>query len=226
MSQPPAKSSSRLAAIPIHRIAIVEDLLETRQSLVRLLRSFQEFDCVCECATGEEALKQIPLMRPDVVLMDIFLPRMSGIECTARLKILRPDIQILILTSAHDEDKVFPALEAGADGYLLKHIEPAKLRAALLDLVSGGVPMTSGIARRVAAFFREKAKLRDQAVHLTPRERELLTLISKGYSNKEIADKLSLTVETIRTYLKIIYEKMHVRSRTEAVVKYMATDRG
>jgi len=226
MSSPaPLKTSVNVASDRIYKIAIVEDLLETRESLVRLLRSFGEFTCVCACATGEEALKQIPPLQPDVVLMDIFLPRMSGIECTARLKILLPRTQILILTSAHDEDKVFPALEAGADGYLLKHVEPANLRAALLDLVSGGVPMTSGIARRVAAYFREKAKLRDQPVHLTPREKELLTLISKGYSNKEIAGELTLTVETIRTYLKTIYEKMHVRSRTEAVVKYMATGR-
>ncbi len=225
MNQPTlAKSSGKSEATPVYRIAIVEDLLETRESLVKLLRSFPEFDCVCACASGEQALKQIPAAQPEVVLMDIFLPRMSGIECTARLKILLPKTRILILTSANDEDKVFPALEAGADGYLLKHAELPKLRAALLDLLSGGVPMTSGIARRVAAYFRDKAKQRDQIVHLSPRERELLGLLSKGYSNKEIADQLSLTYETIRTYLKIIYEKLHVRSRSAAVVKYLTTD--
>jgi DNA-binding NarL/FixJ family response regulator len=218
-----AKPPEKPAPAPTCRLAIVEDLQETRESLIRLLRSFPEFDCVCACVTGEEALKQIPPLRPDVILMDIFLPRMSGIECTARLKILLPNTRILILTSANDENKVFPALEAGADGYLLKHVEPANLRTSLLDLVSGGVPMTSGIARRVTAYFREKAKLRGQLVHLSPREKEVLTLIAKGYSNKEIADQLSLTLETIRTYLKTIYEKMHVRSRTEAVVKYMTT---
>jgi DNA-binding NarL/FixJ family response regulator len=218
---PPAKSSAGPAAVPRCRIAIVEDLRETRESLVRLLESFAEFDCVCTCVTGEEAVEQIPLARPDVILMDIFLPRMSGIECTARLKALLPNVRILILTSADDEDMIFPALEAGADGYLLKHTEPANLRAALLDLASGGVPMTSGIARRVVDYFRDHAKLRDEAVHLSPRERVLLIQLSKGYSNKEIADKLSLSVETIRVYLKNVYAKMHVRSRTEAVVKYM-----
>jgi DNA-binding NarL/FixJ family response regulator len=220
----PDKPTFKSAARPVCRVAIVEDLLETRESLIRLLESFPEFDCVCSCVTGEEALKQIPPAKPDVVLMDIFLPRMSGIECTARLKMLLPNTRILILTSANDENKVFPALEAGADGYLLKHVEPANLRAALLDLLNGGVPMTSGIARRVAAYFRDKAKLRDQVGHLSPREKELLALISKGYSNKEIAEQLSLTLETIRTYLKAIYEKMHVRSRTEAVIKYIATE--
>jgi DNA-binding NarL/FixJ family response regulator len=216
-----ANSSSRPSASPPYRIAVVEDLLETRQSLVQLLQTFAEFDCVCACANGEEALKQIPLARPDVVLMDIYLPEMSGIECTAQLKVLLPKTQILILTSAANENLVFPALKAGADGYLLKHSEPVNLRAALLDLVGGGVPMTSGIARRVVEYFRDETKVRDKAVHLSPREKELLTLLSKGYTNKEIAKDLSLSVETIHEYLKNIYEKMHVRSRTEAVVKYI-----
>jgi DNA-binding NarL/FixJ family response regulator len=221
---PPAssKSSGKPAAAPRRRIAVVEDLPETRKSLVRLLQSFPEFDCVCACGNGEEALKQIPPARPDVVLMDIFLPGMSGIECTAQLKVLLPRIQILILTSADDEDMVFPALKAGANGYLLKHSEPVNLRAALLDLVNGGAPMTSGIARRVISYFCDPTKLRDMTVHLSPRENELLVLLSKGHSNKEIAGELSLSVETIHAYLKNVYQKMHVRSRTEAVVKYMA----
>jgi DNA-binding NarL/FixJ family response regulator len=221
-----AKPSVKPAAVRPYRIAIVEDLLETRESLVRLLQSFPEFKCVCSCVTGEEALRLIPPARPDVILMDIFLPRMSGIECTMRLKTLLPEARILILTSADDEDMVFPALEAGADGYLLKHVEPANLREALLDLVRGGVPMTSGIARRVVNFFHEKAKSHNEIVHLSPREKELLVLLSKGYSNKEIAEKLSLSVETIHAYLKNVYEKMHVRSRTEAVVKYMTARLG
>jgi DNA-binding NarL/FixJ family response regulator len=119
---------------------------------------------------------------------------------------------------------VFPALEAGADGYLLKQAEPASLRTALLDLLKGGVPMTSGIARRVVDYFRSRAKSRDQIVHLTPREKELLVLLSKGYSNKEIAGNLSLSVETIHGHLKNIYQKMHVRSRAEAVAKYMSAE--
>jgi DNA-binding NarL/FixJ family response regulator len=221
MSQAASSLSAASAAVGPLKIALVEDQREIRDSLLRLFKPFAEFRCVCVCASGEEALKQIPAAAPDVVLMDIFLPGMSGIQCTARLKGLLPGARILILTASDDEDLVFPALEAGADGYLLKQVEPAVLRAALLDLLKGGVPMTSGIARRVVEYFRGKAKLRDQLVHLSPREKELLALLSKGYSNKEIAEKLSLSVETIHGYLKNVYEKMHVHSRAEAVAKYM-----
>jgi DNA-binding NarL/FixJ family response regulator len=192
--------------------------------LSQLIETFGEFQCVCACASAEEALKLIPPTHPDIVLMDIFLPGLSGIECTMHLKTLLPDTRILILTASDDEEMVFPALEAGADGYLLKQAEPANLRAALLDLLRGGVPMTSGIARRVVDYFRHKAKSRDEFLRLAPREKELLVLLSKGYSDKEIADKLALSVETIHGYVKNIYKKMHVHSRTEAVAKYMSVE--
>lgn len=207
---------------PASRLALVEDETEIRRDLLQLLESFEEFNCVCACASGEEALKKIPSLRPDIILMDIMLPQMSGIECTSRLKQLLPDTRILMFTSSDDEELIFPALEAGADGYLLKHVEPANLRAALLNLLNGDVPMTSGIARRVANYFRDRAKLRHQFVQLTPRENELLALLSKGYSNKEIAARLLLSTETIHGYLKNVYKKMHVHSRTEAVMKYMS----
>jgi DNA-binding NarL/FixJ family response regulator len=207
----------------IKKIALVEDQRDTRESLIRLLETFSELKCVGVCASGEEAVKLIPPAQPDVVLMDIFLPRMSGIECTARLKELLPNTRILILTASDDEEMVFPALEAGADGYLLKQTEPAKLRAALLELLHGGVPMTSSIARHVADYFRQRAKTRGKIVHLSPRETELLTLLAKGYSNKEIAGKLSLTLETIQSYLKSVYRKMHVHSRAEAAAKYRSS---
>ena len=193
--------------------------------MIRLLETFPELKCVCVCSSGEEALKQIPPTQPDVVLMDVFLPRMSGIECTARLKDLLPNARILILTASDDEEMVFPALEAGADGYLLKQTEPAKLRGALLELLRGGVPMTSSIARHVADYFRKRAKTRGEIVRLSPRETELLTLLARGYSNKEIAGKLSLTLETIQSYLKSVYRKMHVHSRAEAAAKYMSSQR-
>lgn len=205
------------------KIALVEDQKEIRESLIQLLRTFGGFNCVCACASGEEAVEKIPREQPDVVLMDIFLPKMSGIECTALLKGLLPNVRILILTASDDDELVFPALEAGADGYLLKQAEPDKLRAALLDLLRGGVPMTSNIARRVAGYFRDKAKVRDKIENLAPREKELLKLLSNGYSNKEIALKLSLSVETINSYLKSVYRKMHVHSRAEAVMKYMSS---
>lgn len=205
-----------------HPVAMVEDRHEVREQWVRLLESFEEFHCPCACGSGEEALANIPEFNPEIVLMDIFMPGgMSGIECTARLKKLLPATRILILTASDDEELVFPALEAGADGYLLKHTTPADLRTALLDILAGGVPMTSGIARRVAEYFRKRAHNRDEIHRLSPREKEILESLSKGYSNKEIADKLNLSVETIRSYLKNVYEKMHVRSRAEAVAKYM-----
>lgn len=203
------------------RVAVVEDLDGVRAELVRLLDSLEGFACVAACASGEEALKRLPELRPDVVLMDIYLSRMTGIECTARLKELLPRCQIVILTSSDDEELVFPALEAGADGYLLKHCPPEELRRGLLDVRQGGVPMTSGIARRVAEFFRRRAKPADEAKRLSQRETEVLGLIARGLGNKEIADRLSLSVETIRSYLKNIYEKMHVHSRAEAIAKYM-----
>jgi DNA-binding NarL/FixJ family response regulator len=216
VSTHPAKTA---AAVTPWRIALVEDKPDIRESWSRLIASFADFSCVCICSSGEEALRLIPAAQPDVVLMDIFLPRMSGIECTSRLKALLPKTQILILTAVDDDEMVFLALEAGADGYLLKRTKPADLRAALLDVRTGGAPMSSEIARRVVESFRRKTRNRDE-VGLTAREEEILVMLSKGYSNKEIADRLNLGVETVRTHLKHIYEKMHVRSRTEAVARY------
>jgi DNA-binding NarL/FixJ family response regulator len=216
-----SKPSGFSPAAPL-RIALVEDKRDVRESWVRLIRSFPDFACICECASGEEALKLIPSAKPGVVLMDIFLPRMSGIECTARLKTLLPKTPIVILTASDDDEMVFLALEAGADGYLLKRTKPADLRAALLDVLTGGAPMTSEIARRVVESFRQKSRGRDESISLTAREEETLLLLTKGYSNKEIADKLGLGIETVRSHLKHIYEKMHVRSRAEAVARYMS----
>lgn len=208
------------------RIVLVEDKPDVRASWARLLDSFPDFQCVGQCVTGEEAVRLVPTLKPDVVLMDIFLPRMSGIECTARLKAALPKLPIVILTTSDDDEVIFRALEAGADGYLLKRTKPAELRGALLDALSGGAPMNSEIARRVVESFRQKGRKRDDAVALTAREEETLVWLTKGYSNKEIADKLNLSVETVRSHLKHIYEKMHVRSRAEAVAHYMSGSRG
>jgi DNA-binding NarL/FixJ family response regulator len=205
----------------LRKVALVEDQPGIRESWVELIESFPDFSCDCICSSGEEALQMIPAAQPDVVLMDIYLPRMSGIECTARLKRLLPETQIIILTAVADESLIFSALEAGADGYLLKRTKPADLRDALLDVLNGGAPMTSVIARRVVRYFRQKSKLVDEGVKLTAREEEVLALLSKGHSNKEIADMLSLRLDTIASYLKVIYKKMHVRSRTEAVARYL-----
>ena len=221
----PAKSGR--AADPVARrqikVALVEDQPKVRESWIKLINSFPDFTCTCACTTGEEAVRTIPIEMPDVVLMDIFLPRMSGIECTVRLKALLPQTQIVILTAMDDQELVFLALEAGADGYLLKRTKPSDLRTALLDVLGGGAPMTSQIARRVIESFRQKAKIRDESSRLSMREEQILVLLSQGYSNKMIADKLALSVDTVCSHLKHVFTKLHVSSRTEAVVRYMAS---
>lgn len=215
ISEPPPEKADTI------RVAIVEDEPDIRASWMRLIESFPRFACACACMSGEEALRLIPPLAPQVVLMDIFLPRMSGIECTARLKALLPDTQIVILTAVADDELIFLALEAGADGYLLKHTKPEDLEAALLDVLNGGAPMTSQIARRVVRHFRQRNATTEDGVRLSARENEVLMLLAGGAANKEIADKLGLSVETISTYLKQIYKKMRVRSRTEAVARYL-----
>ncbi|MEJ0091637.1 MAG: response regulator transcription factor [Limisphaerales bacterium] len=205
------------------KVALVEDQPKVRDSWIKLINSFPDFACISASATGEEALRTIPQQQPDVVLMDIFLPRMSGIECTVRLKALLPQTQIIILTAMDDQELVFLALEAGADGYLLKRTKPSDLRSALLDVLGGGAPMTSQIARRVIESFRQKAKIRDESAHLSIREEQILLLLSQGYSNKMIADKLDLSIDTVCSHLKHVFTKLHVSSRTEAVVRYMAS---
>jgi len=221
----PAKNS-RLETSSSKRpiqVALVEDQPKVRDSWIKLINSFPDFNCACTCATGEEALRVIPQERPEVVLMDIFLPRMSGIECTGRLKALLPQTQIVILTSMDDQELVFLALEAGADGYLLKRTKPSDLRTALLDVLGGGAPMTSQIARRVIESFRRKTQIQDESARLSVREEQILQLLAQGYANKLIADKLGISIDTVCSHLKHVYNKLHVSSRTEAVVRYMAS---
>ena len=217
-TEAPAPNS---AAQPPIRVALVEDQPKARENWTRLINSFPDFECVCSCITAEEALATIPAKHPDVVLMDIFLPRMSGIECLARLKAKIPEVQIVILTAMDNQELLFTALEAGADGYLLKRTKPADLRRALLDVLSGGVPMTSQIARRLIESFRKHPKNKDESLNLSPREEQILELVSKGHSNKLIADKLDMSFETVCTHLKRVFKKLHVKSRTEAAICYI-----
>ena len=202
-------------------VAIVEDNRDFRATLAHYLDEAPGYRCVCVCGTSEEALQKIPRLLPDVVLMDIHLPNMSGIECTRRLKELCPALQILMLTVYEDNERIFSALKAGAGGYLLKRADPADILHAIQEVKQGGAPMSSQIARRVVQSFREAANTAVKVEALSQREEEILQHLSKGYSTKEIADRISVSVNTVRTHLQHIYHKLHVRSRTEAVVKFL-----
>jgi len=202
------------------RVGIVEDHDELRLSWVRILNRSDSCCCVAACATGEEAIKTLPAAQPEVVLMDIRLPGMSGIECTARLKQSMPKVEILILTVYDDEDSIFEALKAGASGYLLKRAGPAEILRAIEEVHAGGAPMTSEIARKVVRSFRQSGLVSEEA-KLTPREEEILSLLAQGFMAKEIAARLQISYFTVQTHLKKIYEKLHVHSRTEAVIRYL-----
>lgn len=202
-------------------IAIVEDHAELRQTWAQIVDAAPGYRCVCSCDTGEEALKVIPQHRPNVVLMDINLPGMSGIKCTEALKARMPDTQVLILTVYEDSEMIFEALQAGASGYLLKRTSPARLIDAIKDAKDGGAPMTSEVARKVVQSFRKPANPAAKDADLTEREGEILKLLSQGFVTKEIATKLGISFYTAQTHLQHIYQKLHVRSRTEAVIKYL-----
>ena len=181
----------------------------------------EDFRCISSHSTAEAALKDMPLNWPDVALMDINLPQMSGIECVARLKDMRPGLQIIMLTIYMDDDKIFESLQAGASGYLLKKTPPEKIIEAIKDVLSGGSPMSNAIARKVVQYFQGFKKTTGQTQNLTGRELEILTHLAEGYQYKEIADKLSISVKTVCNHLQNIYQKLHVHSRTEAVVKFL-----
>src|SRR3954447_8549141 len=180
------------------KVALVEDNVGLRVSWARLLSSAPGFQCVCVCGSGEEALKKIPAALPDVVLMDINLPKLSGIECTALLKQRLPQTPILIVTVHSDNERVFAALQAGASGYLLKRTGPAELIEAISDVMRGGAPMTGEIARKVIASFQRPVPARPEQSGLTTREEDTLVFLTKGYTNKEIAERLGVGYETVR----------------------------
>ncbi len=205
------------------RIAIVEDKPTIRESLVAYVHTDPECQCVCTCATAAEALEAIPKHRPEIVLMDIQLPDGSGIDCTARLKQQLPELQIIMVTVYGDPELIFKALRAGACGYLLKRSSPEELVAAVREVRLGGAPMSREIARKVMAYFQEPLKTTGPAGELeglSPRERETLELLAQGFLSKEIADRLGVKHGTVRWHLQHIYNKLHVRSRTEAVLKF------
>ncbi len=200
-------------------IVIVEDDALIRENLSRLIDGAAGFRCAAAYANAEQAIQEIPREPPDIVLMDLNLPGVSGIECVRRLKKVVPQVQIMVLTVYEDSDKVFAALEAGAGGYLLKRTPPDKLLEALQDLHEGGAPMSSYIARKVVQSFQRLSPHAQDVDKLSPREEEILHLAGRGYHNKEIAVELNVSPETVRVHLRNIYEKLHVNSRSQAVLK-------
>jgi DNA-binding NarL/FixJ family response regulator len=200
-------------------VSIVEDDRGTRERLAALLNETPSLRCVGAYSTGEDALRGIPAQKPDVALVDINLPGMNGIMCVAGLKTRMPDLQVLILTRHDDSDLVFDALRAGAGGYLLKKMIPTELISAIRQVQAGGAPMSMLIARKVVGYFNRIENPAD-VEKLSKREHEVLALLAKGYLYKEIGELLGISIETVRMNLKHIYQKLHVRSRTEAAAKF------
>ena len=204
-----------------HTIALVEDDPNLRETLAEIISSASDWQLVASYPDAEAALEGMKSACPQVVLMDIQLPGMSGIECVGRLKAQHPEVLAAMVTLYDNNDRIFDALAAGASGYLLKRDAPTKLRECLEDLLAGGSPMSSAIARKVVQHFQKEPPAKNEDHNLTPREKQILELLVKGGLYKEIAWDLGIGVETVRTHLHNIYAKLHVRTRTEAVVKYL-----
>lgn len=202
-------------------VSIVEDNDQLRATLARVIGRAEGFRCLGQYASAEEALKALPTDRPEVVLMDINLPGMNGVECVRQLKPLLPDTQVIMLTVYEDTENIFNALAAGAAGYLLKRTPREELLAAIRDVCRGGSPMTTHIARKVVQSFQKGGASTQPTENLSAREQEVLDLLSQGFLYKEIAEKLGISYETVHTYIRRIYEKLQVRTRTEAVAKFL-----
>ena len=204
-----------------HDISIVEDDDSLGEILSEIIHSAPGWNLIRRFSSAEEALENLAASCPEVVLMDIQLPGMSGIECVGRLKALHPEVLVLMVTVYDNNERIFEALAAGASGYLLKRDIPTKLMEALDDLLAGGSPMSSAIARKVVQHFQKPAPTRSEEHNLTPREKQILELLAKGNLYKEIAWELNIGFETVRSHIDNIYRKLHVRTRTEAVVKFL-----
>jgi DNA-binding NarL/FixJ family response regulator len=222
----PARTTESSAAAPVSGgqigVAVVEDNAGLRRSLTRLISHATGMRCVGAWADGKSALIEMPALKPDVVLMDINMPGMNGIECTAQFKQICPASQVIMVTVYEDAENVFRALQAGACGYLLKRSSSSEILDAVSEVRGGGAPMTSEIARKVVHAFQKPAARPGTNVELSQREQEILELISQGFANKEIADKLSISYQTVKVHVKHIYEKLHVRSRSEALMKFVS----
>lgn len=204
------------------KICIVEDNRGLRESLAMLLDQAPGLACVGAYASGEAAVREIPLLKPDVALLDINLPGMNGIECVTQLRERLPKLQVLMLTRFEESDTIFNALRAGASGYILKNTPSDELLEAIHQVHASGAPMSMRIARKVIDYFHQFPKAASELEKLTTREQEVLAQLAKGCMYKEIADNLGITINTLRNHLRATYEKLHVHSRTEATVKYLA----
>jgi DNA-binding NarL/FixJ family response regulator len=202
-------------------VSIVDDEADLRKHIAGYLAAAGNIRCKSAYASAKEALEHLPQDKPDVILMDINLGDMDGIECVRRLTAVMPEAQVLMLTVFEDTDQIFRALAAGASGYLLKRLSPKKLLEAIEEVRAGGSPMSALIARKVVQSFKSAPKHGDESVDLSPRERSVLDGLAAGLAYKQIADQLGVSIHTVRNYIRRIYEKLHVCSRTEAVAKFL-----
>jgi DNA-binding NarL/FixJ family response regulator len=203
------------------RISIVDDDPDIRSHLATLVSETPGLQLISVYPSAEEALKALPSTRSDIVLMDINLPGMSGIDCVRALKPIIPDIQILMLTVYEDTESIFESLKAGASGYLLKRFPGQKIIEAIHDALNGGAPMSGQIARKVVQYFNDQERRKSELEDLSARERQVLKELAEGRPYKEIADILNVSIDTVRKHLQSVYQKLHVHNRTEAVVKFL-----
>jgi DNA-binding NarL/FixJ family response regulator len=228
--QPPMNSVTPINSGRAVAIATVEDDADIRAGWREIINRMPGYQCVADFGSAEMALARLPKNPPDIVLMDINLPGMSGIECTRQLKLQCPDVEVVMLTMFGDRDNLFEALQAGACGYLLKRTTPAGLKEAFEQVLTGGAPMSPKIARQVVQFFQKRRrrapanKVSIELESLSIREAEVLSLLSQGDAYKKIAAELDITIDTVRTHIRRIYLKLHVNSRTEAVVKLFQSE--
>ena len=203
------------------QISIVEDNEQLRATLARMIDREEDFQCLSHFPSAEAAIEALPKQKPNVVLMDINLPGINGVECVRRLKQLIPDTQVVMLTAYEDTENIFNALAAGASGYLLKRAPRAEILDAVREVLRGGSPMTTHIARKVVQSFQKSGVSQQPTENLSAREQEVLDFLSQGFLYKEIAEKMGISYETVHTYIRRIYEKLQVRTRTEAVAKFL-----
>jgi len=200
---------------------MVDDDEWIREDLAQQISHSSQFVFLSSYRTAEEALAKIPHEKPDVVLMDINLPKMGGINCVRQIKAALPTVQVMMLTVYEDSERIFQSLLAGASGYLLKRTSQAEILEAILHVYQGGSPINVNIARKVVQYFNQKGTQRQQFEDLSPREKQILERLVQGASYKEIADSLFVSIDTVRTHIKGVYSKLHVHSKSEAVAKYL-----